>query len=199
MFADGSVGRGFHGVAEARGEADCAEHTKFVFGETAGRFADGADDFGGEISAAADEIEDFAGVVAHEESVDGEIAALDVFLRHLGIDDLVGMAAIGVAEIGTKRGDFDFEGIVADEDYAELRADVEAVGEESQNFLRLCVCCNVIIRWLAMKKDVAHAATDEKGLVAVALKGGANRIGEFAGIHGTIMRLWGEVNEVEEV
>jgi hypothetical protein len=35
--------------------------------------------------------------------------------------------------------------------------------------------------------------------VAVALEGGANRIGEFAGIHGMIMRLWREVNEVEEV
>jgi hypothetical protein len=137
--------------------------------------------------------------VAHEETVDGEIAALDVFLGGLGIDDLVGMAAIGVAEVGAKRGDLDFERIVTDEDYAELRAYIEAVGEDPQNFLRLCVCCNVIILGLAMEKDVAHAASDEKGLVAVELKRGTNRIGEFAGIHGMIMRLCGEVNEVEEI
>ena len=49
-----------------------------------------------------------------------------------------------------------------------------------------------------MEKDVAHASADEKGLVALTLKRGANRIGKFTGIHETIMRLWGEVNEVEE-
>ena len=114
MFADGSEGCGFDGVAEARGEADGAQHAEFVFGETAGRFADGADNSGGKIGATTDEVEDFADVVAHEKAVDGEIAALDVFLGRLGIDDLVGMAAIGVAEVGAKRGDLDFKGFVAD-------------------------------------------------------------------------------------
>ena len=109
VFADGGEGCGFDGVAEARGEADGAEHAEFVFGETAGRLADGANDSGGEIVAAADEVEDFAGVVAHEQAVDGEIAALDVFFGRLGIDDLVGMAAIGVTEVGAEGGDFDFE------------------------------------------------------------------------------------------
>jgi hypothetical protein len=137
--------------------------------------------------------------VAHKETVNGEIAALDVFLGRLGIDDLVGMAAIGVTEVGAKRGDFDFEGAVANEDHAELRTDVETVGEETQNFLRLCVCRNVEIRGFALEKDVANAAANEKSLVPLSLKRGANRIGEFAGIHGMIMRLWREVNEVEEV
>ena len=40
-----------------------------------------------------------------------------------------------------------------------------------------------------MEKDIANAAADEKGLVSLALKSGANRIGESAGIHGMIMRL----------
>jgi hypothetical protein len=62
--------------------------------------------------------------VVHEQAVDGEIAALNVLFGRPGIDDLIGMAAIGVADVGAKRGDLDFEGIVADEDYAELRADV---------------------------------------------------------------------------
>src|SRR5882724_947552 len=109
------------------------------------------------------------------------------------------MAAIGVAEVGAKRGDLDFKGFDPDQDYAELCAYIEAVGKEPQDFLRRGVSCNVIIRGLAMKKDVANAATDEEGLVAVAMQRGANRIGEFAGIHGMIMRLGGEVNEAEEV
>ena len=78
-------------------------------------------------------------------------------------------------------------------------ADIEAVGKEPQDVLRRCVCSNVIIRGLAMEKDVANATADEEGLVAVALKREADRVGEFAGIHGMIMRLGGEVNEVEEV
>ena len=199
VFADGSEGCGFDGVAEARGETDGTEHAEFVFGESAGRFADSPDDFGGEIIAAADEIEDFTGVVAHEKAVNGEIAALDVFFGRLGIDDLVGMAAIGVTEVGAKRGDFDFEGILADEDYAELCADVQTLGEKPQNFLRRCICCHVEIRGLALEEDVANASANEKGLVPLALERGANRIGEFARIHETIMRLCGEVNEVEEV
>ncbi len=198
VFADGSEGCGFDGVAEARGETDGTEHAEFVFGESAGRFADSPDDFGGEIIAAADEIEDFTGVVAHEKAVNGEIAALDVFFGRLGIDDLVGMAAIGVTEVGAKRGDFDFEGILADEDYAELCADVETLGEKPQNFLRRCICCHVEIRGLALEEDVANASANEKGLVPLALERGANRIGEFARIHETIMRLWREVNEAGE-
>ena len=50
-----------------------------------------------------------------------------------------------------------------------------------------------------MEEDIAHAAADEECLVAVVLERVANRIGEFAGVHGMIMRLWREVNEVEEV
>ena len=78
-------------------------------------------------------------------------------------------------------------------------ADIECLREELQNFLRRGVGGDVVVLGLAMEKDVAHAAAHQEGLVAVALEGGANRIGEFAGIHGMIMRLWREVNEVEEV
>jgi hypothetical protein len=187
--ADGGEGCGFDGVVEARGEADGAEHAEFVFGEAPGGLADGADDSGGEIGASADEVENFAGVVAHEEAVDGEIAALDILFGSLGIDDLIGMAAIGIADIGAEGGDFDLEGIVADEDDTELHADIEAVGEELQDFGGSCVCGDVVIGRIAPKKDVAHAAADEEGLVTMALERFANRIGEFPGIHGMIMRL----------
>src|SRR5580704_13971022 len=66
MFADGPKGCGLNGVAEARCEADRAKHAEFVFREAAVGVADGADDVGLKIFLAADEIEDFPGVVAHE-------------------------------------------------------------------------------------------------------------------------------------
>jgi hypothetical protein len=191
VLADGGEGCGFDGVTEARGEADGAEHAEFVFGKTTGRLADGADDSGGEVTAAADEVENLAGIVAHEKAVDGEIAALDVSFRSQRIDNLVGMAAVGVADIGAEGGDFNFEGILADEDDPEMRADIEAVGKKLQDFLRRSICGDVVIRRLAMEKDVADTAADEESLVAVALKRVANRIGEFPGIHEMIMRLGG--------
>jgi hypothetical protein len=49
-----------------------------------------------------------------------------------------------------------------------------------------------------MEKDITHAAAYEEGLAAVALKGIANRIGEFPGIHRMIMRL-GELRDEEKV
>jgi len=186
--ADSGEGFRFDNVAEARGEADGAEHAELVFGETPGRLADGADDSCGEIGTAADEVEDFAGVVAHEEAVDGEIAALDVFFGCFGIDDLIGMPAVGVAEVGAEGGDFDLQGILADEDDTELRADIEAVWEEFENFFWSGAGGDVEIGRVAMKEDVAHAAADEEGPVAVELKRVADRIGEFPGVHGMIMR-----------
>jgi len=49
-----------------------------------------------------------------------------------------------------------------------------------------------------MEKDVAHAAANEKGLVAVALECVADRIGEVAGIHGMIMRQKGGSGEAKK-
>jgi hypothetical protein len=126
--------------------------------------------------------------VAHEKAVNGEITALDVLFGSLGIDDLIGMAAIGIAEIRAECGDLDLEGIAPDEDDAELRADIEAVGKQAENFSGSGVGSDVVIGGITLEENIAHAATDEEGLVAVALKSVANRIGELAGIHGMIMR-----------
>jgi hypothetical protein len=78
---------------------------------------------------------------------------------------------------------------VADKDDAELSADIEAVGEELQDLVRRGVCGDVVIGGIATEKDVAHTAAYEERLMAVALKRIANRIGEFPGSHGMIMRL----------
>jgi hypothetical protein len=124
---------------------------------------------------------------------------LHVLFGCLGVDELVGMAAVGIADVGTEGSNFDLEGVLADEYDAELRADIEGGGEELQNFGGSCVGGDVKISGITLEKNVAHAAANEESLVAVALKSVANRIGEFPRIHGMIMRLGGEVNEVEEV
>src|SRR5258708_2681863 len=188
VSADGGGRCRFDGVGETRSEADGAQHAEFVFGETAGWVADGADDSCGKISAAADEVEDFAGVVAHQQAVDSEIAALDIFFGGLRINNLIGMAAVGIADIGAEGGDFHLEGVVADEDDTELRADIEAVWEKLQNLLRSGVCGDVEIGGIATEKNVAHAAADEESLVPVTLTLVAHRVAGCPGVHGMIMR-----------
>ena len=90
--------------------------------------------------------------MAHQQSVDGEIAARDVFLRSFGIDDLIGMATVGVAEIGAKCGDFDFKCIARHENNAELRADGKAVGKELHDLIRRGVGGDVVIGGIAMQE-----------------------------------------------
>src|SRR5258708_22912212 len=53
VSADGGESCRFDGVAETRSEADGAQHAEFVFGETAGWVAAGAEDSCGQINAAA--------------------------------------------------------------------------------------------------------------------------------------------------
>jgi hypothetical protein len=198
LLADGGEGGGFDGVTETCGEADGAEHAEFVFRETPHGIADGADDSRGEVGAAADEVENFTRVVAHEESIDGEIAALDVFSRSLGVDDLIGVPAVGIAHVGAEGSDFYFEGIFVEENNAEVCADVDGVWEEAEDFGRRGVGRDVVIGGLAIKKNVAHATSDEEGLVALALERVGDRVGEIAGIHGMIMRQKARSNEVKK-
>ena len=89
VAADGGGGGGVDLEVEARGEADGAQHAQLVLGEAQAGVADGADDAGGEVFAAMDEVERGGGGVAggfegegvEEHAVDGEVAAEDVFAR----------------------------------------------------------------------------------------------------------------------
>jgi len=184
---DGGKGDGLDGVAKARGESDSAKHAQLVFRETAFRITDGANDVGVEIGAASDEIEDFVGVMTHEEAVDGEIAARDVVLCGSGENDLVGMAAVGIAEIAAEGGDFDFEIVVRDEDDTELSTYSKTAGKKMKNTFRGSVGSDVVIGGRAAEQEITDATANEECLVTVALKGGANRIGEFSRQHVEIM------------
>ena len=81
QIADGFESDAVDGKSETRSETHRAHHAKFVFREAAAGLADGANDSSFEVRLAADEVEHFAGIVAHQQAVDREIAALNVFLR----------------------------------------------------------------------------------------------------------------------
>lgn len=198
VLANRLEGKWFDAESKAGREANGAQHAQLVFGEAAGRLADGADDAGLEIGESTDEVEDFAGVVTHEQAVYSEVAALDVFLGSFGINDLVGVPAVGIAEVGAERGDFDFLRILVKEDDAEVRSDIEAAREKPQDFGGSRAGGDVVVGGLAAEDKVAHAAADQESLMALALEGVTDRIGEAAWIHGTIMRQEEGSNEAKK-
>ena len=71
------------------------------------RISDGANDSGFEVFAAADKIQHFIADGIEQQTVDGEVAALDVFLGALAEAYLVGMAAVAVADVTAEGGDLD--------------------------------------------------------------------------------------------
>jgi len=179
---------GFDGIAEASGKTNCAQHAQFVLRETSFGLADGANDPGLKIVLAANIVEDLAGIVAHQQTVDGEVAAGDIFLWSLGVDHAVRMPTIGVTHIRAKRGNFNLALMASDENNAELRADSHASGEKLQDALGSSVGGHVDIGGLAIEENISHTAANEQRLVSVADQRIANRFGKFAGIHGLIMR-----------
>ncbi len=163
-LADRGVSGGVEGKAEAGGEADGAEEAELVFFEAAGGRADGAEDSGVEVGEAAYVVEEpSAECFAHggrwpiggkngqdrrikQKPVDGEVAALGVFLGACGVADFVRAAAVGVGAVGAKRGHFghhlrwgrlcfgrarEFCSLTGsgDQDDAEVGSDCEGAGE----------------------------------------------------------------------
>ena len=120
---------GFDFEAKARGEAHCAHHAEFIFCEAPVRLADSSNHVRLEISLPADVVEHFAGVVAHQQAVDGKVAALHVFLRHLRINHAVRVPAIAVTNVRAEGGHFDFQSVARNQNHAELRANRNAVRE----------------------------------------------------------------------
>jgi hypothetical protein len=187
-LADSGKSGGLDGISEAGGEADGADHAQLVFAEAERGLADGADEAGAEIVAATDEVENFAGARIEEQGVDGEVAAADVFFGGAGEDDVVGMPAVGIAHIGAEGGHLDLQGILDDNDDAELRADGKAVRKKLLNALGHGIGGNVVIERLAAELEVSDASADEVGLVAGFVQGRADVFGEGARVHAWIMK-----------
>ena len=56
-----------------------------------------------QVGLAAHKVENFVGIVAHQQAVDGEVAAGNIFFGPCGIDHLIGVTAIGIAEVAAER------------------------------------------------------------------------------------------------
>ena len=193
---DGVECGGIDLVIEARGETHGAQHAEFVFFETAVGIADGADDSFFQVVLAADEIENLVGGGIQHHAVDGEVAALRVFAGIFGEADFVGMAAIGVAEVGTEGGDFDrLAGVLAsafgglcggnfgrNQDDSELLAYGVGLGEDLHDLWRGGVGGDVEVGGVAAEEDVADAASGEESLVAVEAEGADDFGGVLASV-----------------
>src|SRR5580704_5148567 len=99
------------------------------------------------------------------------------------------MPAIGVGNVGTKGGDFDFVDIAGDEHNTEPGAHAQAFGEDAHDLIRSGVGGDIVIGGLATQQNIAHTTTYEQRLIAIALEYFANRIGKFSWSHGMIMHL----------
>jgi len=190
VAANGGGGGGVDLEVEARGEADGAQHSQLVFGEAQVGVADGADDAGGEVFAAVNEVERGGGGVSRcerveEHSVDGEVAAEDVFAGIGGVTHGIRPSAVGVSAVRAEGGDLDhpseprplaggpgfcgdllFVEVLADEDDAEVGADGEGLGEEGDDLLGGGGGGDVEVLGREAEQQVADAAAGEEGLVA---------------------------------
>src|SRR5215470_13564357 len=109
------------------------------------------------------------------------------------------MPAVGIPEVAAESGDYDFLGILVQQDDAKVRADIEAVREKLQNLGGGRAGGDVIIGGVAAEEKITHAAPNQQGLVALALQRVADRIGELPWIHGMIMRQKAEPKNKERV
>ena len=193
---DGGEGFRLDGVAEARGEAHRAQHAQLVLGEAALRIADGADDAGLQVVAAADKIEHAIVVQrVHQQAVDGEVAALHVLLRVFGVADAVGMASVGVGAVVAEGRDLDVVRMLGRngrwrrlvwvpnpsflclagsfqryQHNAELRADGVGLREDAHDLRRRGIGGDIVIGGGDAEQRVADAASGEISLEAAVAK-----------------------------
>ena len=81
------------------------------------------------------------------------------------------MAAVGVGEIGTKRGDLGNEAgfcrIGGDKDDAKVRAYGKGARKEVEDNIGSRAGGDVVVGGLTVEQEIAHAAAGEVGLIAV--------------------------------
>ena len=145
-------GRYIYGKAQTRGETYSAQHAQFVLSKAPLRFSDRANDSSVQIRLATDVVENLSAVVAHQQTINCEIAPLHIVLRGLGVSYRVGMPPVGVAYIRTKRSHLHFYSVARHQNYAKLRADSHAVRKKLQHAFRCGVGGHVIIRSLASEE-----------------------------------------------
>ncbi len=116
----------------------------------------------------ADEVEHFAAVVAHQQTVDGEVAALHILLRHFRINHAVRVPAVAVAHVRAERGNLDFQPIPWNQNHAELRTYCHTFRKQCRDLVRRGIRRHVVIGRFAAEQQVAHTSAHKQRLVAVA-------------------------------
>jgi hypothetical protein len=177
VAADGGGCDGIDLEVETGGKTDSTQHAELIFGEAKARIADGADDAGGEVIAAVDEVDGGGGGVAgsvvgegiEEQAIDGEVAAEDIFAGVGGEANGVGTAAIGVGAVVAEGGNFSDDVLfiewLADKDDAEVRAHGEGFGEERDDLAWSGGGGDIEVHGRDAQQQIAHAAAGEEGLV----------------------------------
>ena len=160
MILDRLPSGGIDGEAEAGGEADGAEEAQGVFGEAGGGVTNGAEDTGFQIGEAADEVDDFATFGVFEESVDRKITALGIFFRGRKSHGFWA-TAVFVRAIGAEGGDLGVVTLVADDDDAEVGADLVAFRKKFEDLGRGGGGGDVVVLGFEAEDFVAHAAAGE--------------------------------------
>jgi len=136
-----------------------------------------ANDPGAQVRAALDKIEHLARRGVHQKSVDRKIAPANVFFRGVRVDNMVGMAAVGVAHVGTKRRHFHLRAIFHSENDAEFCAHGQATWKKFLHPLGARIGRYIVIRRIAAEQEIAHASAHKVGLMAVPAQRRTNPIG----------------------
>src|SRR5438309_3439757 len=197
-------------VVETSREAYGAEHAQLIFRKSQRGVADGTDEVGVKVLAAADKIQDFPGNRIHQQAIDGEVAASNIFARIFAVTHLVGVPSIAVADVGAEgcylnhvgfRGSWGggftsvlggrvifFAGLVLARNRHQHDAELGAHGirfrENPHDLLRRGVSGDVIVGRLATEQQIAHAAAAEVSLVTAVSQRRDNRGSElFAAQH----------------
>ena len=164
--AKGLPGGGFDGEAELDGEADGAEEAETVFGKADEGITDGANLLSCEVGLAVDVVEEFIFEGIKKHAVDGEVAALGIFLGG-GEGDGGGAATVEVGTVDAEGGDFEDVIVEAEADNAEgFALGIGSFGEEGLDLVGGGGGGDIDIGISAVEEGVADATSGVDGDVA---------------------------------
>lgn len=164
--AEGFPGGGFDGEAELDGEADGTKEAEAVFGKAGEGIADGANLLGSEIGLALNVVEEFVFEGIEKHAVDGEVAALGIFLGG-GEGDGGGAATVEVGTVDAEGGDFENVIVEAESDDAKgFALGIGGFGEEGLDLVGGGGGGDIDIGIGALEEGIADASSGVDGDVA---------------------------------
>ena len=164
--ADSRVGLRLNCEIELCGKPHGPEHSQEIFAEALLGFADGSHYLLFEVRPAIYIIDYLLceGVVKH--SVNSEVSSGGIFA---GIGELYGgrVSTVCVAGFGSESSDFDLSAFEKNNNYAELRTDLQCAAKELCYLCRRSIGSNIIVISRAAEQHITDTAAGQQGLVAV--------------------------------